>query len=173
VTWVGYELHPETPQGGVALASYLPNAEAMLGYVKTFAESFGIPDLVAPERLVPTRRVLAVATLARERGLLEPLRAIAFDAYWRRGWGLESDDDLRWIAREAGLEAEEAVAAARDPARLGEVAAVRRQALAGGVTGIPTFDFVPAGGAEPIRVVGCQRYEVLADAARRAGAAPR
>ena len=170
---MGYELHPETPAGGLPLASYLPNAEAMLRYVKTFAEGFGIPDLAPPDRLVPTRRVLAAATLARERGLLDPFRAVAFDAYWRRGWGLETDDDLRWIAREAGLDPELAIAAAAEPPRLEAVAAARRLALAAGVTGIPTFDFVSDAGAEPIRVVGCQRYEVLADAARRAGAARR
>jgi 2-hydroxychromene-2-carboxylate isomerase len=140
----------------------------MLRYVKTFATGFGIDDLAPPSRLVPTRRVLAVAGLARDVGRLDVFRELAFDAYWRRGWGLESDEDLRWIAREAGLDAEAAVAAAGDPARLAAVAAARREALAAGVTGIPTFDF--GARAAPIRVVGCQRYEVLADAADRAGA---
>ncbi|BDG06286.1 hypothetical protein AMOR_52820 [Anaeromyxobacter oryzae] len=170
---MGYELHPETPAGGVPLASWLPNADAMLGYVKTFAEGFGIPDLAPPTRLAPTRRVLAVARLAREVGRLDSLRVVAFDAYWRRGWGIESDEDLRWIAREAGVDPQAALAAASDPARLADVAAARREAIAAGVTGVPTFDFVPLAGREPIRVVGCQRYEVLADAARRAGAAHR
>jgi predicted DsbA family dithiol-disulfide isomerase len=40
----------------------------------------------------------------------------------------------------------------------------RAIAVRAGVTGIPTFDIGPS------RVVGCQRYEVLAEAARRAGA---
>ena len=34
---MGYELHPETPPGGVSLSSYLRDAEAMLRYVKEFA----------------------------------------------------------------------------------------------------------------------------------------
>jgi predicted DsbA family dithiol-disulfide isomerase len=161
---VGYELHPETPPGGIPLSEYLPNAEAMLGYVKSFAQGFGIPDLLPPTRLANTRRVLAVGELARREGQLESLRAVAFDAYWRRGWGLETDDDLRWIAREAGLDPDAALAALADPALLASVDAARRQALAAGVTGIPTLEF------GPVRVVGCQRYEVLADAARRAGA---
>ncbi len=41
IEWIGYELHPDTPPGGVPLSSYLPDAEAMLGYVKTFAARFG------------------------------------------------------------------------------------------------------------------------------------
>jgi predicted DsbA family dithiol-disulfide isomerase len=170
LSWVGYELHPETPAGGVALAAHVPHAEAMLGCVKNFAAGFGIVDLVPPPRLVPTRRILAVAQLAREVGRLDALRAVAFDAYWRRGWGLESDEDLGWIAREADLDPAAALAAASDPARLAAVAEARREAIAAGVTGIPTFDFFSAPGRPPLRVVGCQPYEVLADAAVRAGA---
>jgi predicted DsbA family dithiol-disulfide isomerase len=151
--------------GGIPLAAYLPNAEAMLGYVRSFAAGFGIPDLVPPTHLPNTRRALALAELAREEGRLEELRALGFDAYWRRGLGIESDDDLRRMGREIGLDPEAAVAAASEPRLLGRVDAARRRAVEAGVTGIPTFDF-----GDSARVVGCQQYEVLADAARRAGA---
>jgi predicted DsbA family dithiol-disulfide isomerase len=164
VDWVGYELHPATPPGGIPLSEYLSSPEAMLGYVRSFAAGFGIHDLRPPQRLVSTRRALAVAQHARARGRLEPYRAAAFDAYWRLGRGLETDDDLAAIAGEAGLERDAAVAAAADPAALAQVDAARRAAREAGVTGIPTFDI------GPVRVVGCQRYEVLVDAARRAGA---
>jgi predicted DsbA family dithiol-disulfide isomerase len=164
VEWVGYELHPRTPPGGIPIAEYLPDPEAMLGYVRSFAAGFGILDLVPPLRLASTRRALAVAEHARDRGRLDRFRAAAFDAYWRKGRGLESDEDLGALAREAGLDADAAVAAARDAAALGRVDGARRTALEAGVTGIPTFDI----GA--VRVVGCQRYDVLAEAARRAGA---
>jgi predicted DsbA family dithiol-disulfide isomerase len=171
---VGYELHPETPTGGVSLAEWLPNAEAMLGYVRTFAASFGITDLRPPVRLANTRRALAVAQLARAQGRLDAFRDQAFDAYWRRGGGLEADEDLRAIARAAGMDPDAAVVAAADPGLLAQVDAARRAAREAGVTGIPCFDFHADGaGAErglPVRVVGCQRYELLADAARRAGA---
>jgi predicted DsbA family dithiol-disulfide isomerase len=164
VDWVGYELHPETPPGGLPLAEYLRDAEAMLGYVRAFAADFGIADLVPPRVLASTRRVHAVAQRARDLGRLEPFRAAAYDAYWRRGRGLESDDDLAAIAREGGLDPAAAVSAARDEEALARVDASRRAATAAGVRGIPTFDVGPA------RIVGCQRYEVLAEAARRAGA---
>ena len=67
--------------------------------------------------------------------------------------------------------AHQAVRAARDPSLLARVDAARAEALRAGVRGIPTFDFepdAPGGGAS--RVVGCQRYEILADALRKAGA---
>ena len=136
----------------------------MSGYVRDFAAGFGIADLVPPRRLASTRRVLAVAQRARDEGRLEPLRVAAFDAYWRRGRGVETDEELVALAREAGLEPRAAVAAASEPSVLARVDAARREAAAAGVTGIPTFDFGPT------RIVGCQRYEVLAEAARRAGA---
>jgi predicted DsbA family dithiol-disulfide isomerase len=161
---VGYELHPRTPPGGIPLAEYLRAPAEMLGYVKSFAAGFGIADLAPPLRLASTRRALAAAEHARDAGRLEGFRAAAFDAYWRRGRGLESDAELSAIAEEAGVEPARALAAAEDPAMLARVDAARLAAREAGVTGIPTFEF----GAS--RVVGCQRYEVLAEAARRAGA---
>ena len=164
VDWVGYELHPETPPGGLPVAAVVRDAEAMSGYVRAFAAGFGISDLVPPTRLASTRRIHAVAQRARDEGRLEAFRVAAYDAYWRRGRGLESDDELAAVAREAGLDPGPAVAAAVDLAALARVDAARREARAAGVTGVPTFDLGSA------RIVGCQRYEVLADAARRAGA---
>jgi predicted DsbA family dithiol-disulfide isomerase len=168
---VGYELHPDTPPGGVALSSYLRDADAMLRHVKEFAAGFGIADLRPPERLANTRRAMAAARRASQEGRLEAFSSAAYDAYWRRGEGLESDEQIAAIARAAGVSPEAAVAAASDPALLALVDAARRAALAAGVTGIPTFDFAPAAGASGAgsRVVGCQRYEVLAEAVRRAG----
>ncbi len=168
---MGYELHPETPPGGVAVSAYLPDADATFRYVKEFAAGFGIDDLSSPARLANTRRAMAAARRAREVGRLEAFSAAAYDAYWRRGAGIESDAELAAIAREAGVDPDVAVAAASDPALLSVVDAARRAAISAGVTGIPTFDFAPGPGTSGAgaRVVGCQRYEVLADAVRRAG----
>jgi predicted DsbA family dithiol-disulfide isomerase len=169
---VGYELHPDTPPGGVALSDWLRGADAMLRYVREFAAGFGIGDLAPPSRLANTRRALAASERARDAGAHEPFFAEAYDAYWRRGEGIESDAELADVARRAGLDPAAAVAAAADPALLARVDRARRAALAAGVTGIPTFDVAPAAGeaGAPSRVVGCQRYEVLAEAVRRAGA---
>jgi predicted DsbA family dithiol-disulfide isomerase len=155
------------------IAEHLRDAEGAHAYVRSFAAGFGIVDLSPPSRLANTRRALAVAEHARDVGRLEAFNAAAYDAYWRRGEGIESDDELAAIARTAGLDAGAAVRCAHDPGLLARVDAARREALRAGVTGIPTFDFEPdePGGARVAsRVVGCQRYDVLAEAARRAGA---
>ena len=163
--WRGFELHPSTPKGGLPLQRLFPGRDLgqMHEGTKRFAARFGVTNFQPPQRLQNSRRALAVAEWARATGRLEPFRAAAFDAHWRRGKDLEADADLRDIATAAGLNPDEALAAADDPAWLSGVDAKQADARALGVSGIPTFFF----GEQEI--VGCQPYEVLAAAADRAG----
>jgi predicted DsbA family dithiol-disulfide isomerase len=163
--WRGFELHPTTPRGGVSLSRLFPGAALPSLHARTrhFAARFGVTDFSPPDVLQNTRRALAVAELARDRGRLEPFRAAAFEGYWRQGKNLEDDGDLGALAVAAGLDREEALGAADDPAFLARVDDKQADARQGGITGIPTF--VIAGE----EVVGCQPYEALADAALRAG----
>ncbi len=146
------------------MSSVVPDAGAMLGYLRSFAAGFGIRDVVQPRVLANTRRALAVAHHSRGAGRLDAFRAAAFDAYWRRGGGLQTDDELAAVSLEAGLDVAAAVAAATDRSALALVDEARRTALAAGVTAIPTFD------VGNLRVVGCRPYDVLADAVRHGGA---
>jgi predicted DsbA family dithiol-disulfide isomerase len=167
--WHGFELHPETPRGGMPLTelfrgAHLPSLHAR---TKAFGAQFGVRDFDPPDRLRNTRRALAMAEYARDHGVLEAFRKAAFDAHWRRGKDLEADADLREIAESVGLPAGAALRAADDRVMLERVDARQAAARKSGVSGIPTFDF------ENVRVSGCQPLEVLAEAARRAGAKPR
>ena len=142
----------------------------MLGWVKGFAAGFGIRDLRSPQRLASTRRALAVAEHARDAGRLERFRAAAFDAYWREGVTSTWRRDLAHAARAAGLDPRRSRrlrtwARSRGWTRPG-VRPAKRASPA-----YPRSTSRAGGGARPAaRVVGCQPYEVLADAARRAGA---
>ena len=133
---------------------------------RQFASRFGVTSFNPPNDLHNTRRALAIAELARDRGRLEPFRSAAFEAHWRLGKNLEDDADLAAIAVGAGLPEDEALRAADDPAILARVDQKQDEARRSGVTGIPTFIIA---GEE---VVGCQPYKVLAAAAERAGVAP-
>ena len=137
----------------------------MREHLLKFAAQFGITDLALPDRSPNTRRALAIAELARDKGVLPKYRDLAMDAHWRRGMNLESDADLRAIAAEAGLDPDEAIAASSDPKYLGRIDARRQEANARGVTGIPTFVIGNRG------VVGCQPFEVLAEFVEAAGGA--
>src|SRR5947209_13850199 len=110
-------------------------AEAMRARMAQFAASFGVTEMKHPLRLPNTRRALAVAELARERGLLDAYRDSAMRAHWQDGMDLEKDEDLAEVARRAGLDAREAVEASRDPRYLERVARIREEAHELGVTG--------------------------------------
>lgn len=172
VDWRGFPLHPRTPKGGMPLSALFPAARvpALKEHMRQFAARFGVTGIVHPEHIPNTRRVLAMAEWARAQGRLEEFRRAGMEAHWRGGNGLESDADLRAVAESVGLPGDAALAGADDPRYLAEVDARILEAQEAGVTGIPTFVFVSASGAEEV-VVGCQPYEVLAAAAVRAGAA--
>lgn len=167
--WYGFELHPQTPPGGMPLSHLFPGAPLPALHERTqrFAASFGVENLKPPSWLSNSRMALAIAEHARDAGLLLPFKKAALDAHWRREKNLENADDLRAIAAEAGLEPERALAAASDPALLARVDERQAVAKQNGVRGIPTFVF----GREA--VVGCQPYEALLSAAQRAGAQAR
>lgn len=163
--WHGFELHPETPPGGMSLNVLFPGADlkALHARTKAFAAQFGVTDFQPPDRLVNTRRALAIAELARENGVLEQYRHAALDAHWRKSQNLEDDAVLGSLAASAGLDPGAALIAADSPVYLERVDARQAEARRQGVTGIPTLILGDQ------RIVGCQPYEVLAHAARRAG----
>ena len=133
-------------------------------YMEHFAASFGIHDMRPPDRLPNTRRALAVAEYARDEGKLDAFRDLAMRANWVACKDLEDDRDLGELAATAGLDPNAAIEAAGSDRYLQRVDDLREEACGMGITGIPTFIM------RNQRVVGCQPYEVVADAARNAGA---
>lgn len=164
--WHGFELHPSTPRGGMPLSRLFPGVDLRSMHERTrrFGARFGVIGFEPPDRLQNSRRALAVAELARDRGVLDAYRAAVFDGHWRRGMNLEGDADLGAVAASVGLPADEALAAADAPELLARVDARQDEARAVGVTGIPTFIIGDEG------VVGCQPYEALEAFALDAGA---
>jgi predicted DsbA family dithiol-disulfide isomerase len=142
-------------------------ARRMGEYLLLFAASFDVTGLKVHERSPNTRAALAVAEYARGQGRLHEFRRAAMDAHWLRGEDLEDRAVLARCAEAAGLDPAAAVAAVDDPVMKARVDAMGREAAQAGVTGIPTFLI---GGK---RVVGCQPYELLAEAAEEAGAVRR
>lgn len=182
--WLGFELHPETPRGGVPLTRLFPAAaiEGMHARLREAAAGFGV-TMETPGHLPNTRRALALAEQAREIGRLHDAREAAMRAHWREGRNIEEDEVLASIATAAGLDPAIAVPATEDPRWQGRVDAMREEAMAWGVSGIPTFFLLPDGwslegaatwtGPRPARVVGCQPIAHLRQAARQAGATAR
>jgi predicted DsbA family dithiol-disulfide isomerase len=163
--WHGFELHPETPPGGMPLGALFPGTDLKVLHARTreFAAQFGVTGFEPPDRLVNTRRALAIAELARDQGALGKYRQAALDAHWRRGQNLEDDGVLKALAQIAGLDPAAALAAADSPEYLGCVDSRQLQAKRQGVTGIPTLNVGDQW------IVGCQPFEPMARAVERAG----
>ena len=164
VEWLGYELHPETPRGGLSTIKLLgPSRAAAAGpYIKQFAQKLDV-EIGIPDHVSNTRRVLAMTEYARDHGQLVAFRDVAMEAHWLHGKNLESDEDLREIASRVGLNPDEALAAGDSETYLQRVDAVRAQAATNRITAIPTFLFGDR------RVVGCQSYDAVKKVASQAG----
>ncbi len=180
--WRGFQLHPATPRGGIALGQLLRGADVtvMQAQMKAFAATFGV-RMGQPAHVANTRRALAAAEHARDAGQLHPFRHAVMDAYWNCGQDIELDNTLAGAATSAGLDPAALVAAADDPAMQARVDEMGAEAAKWGVTGVPTYFLLPDGwgldqpppapdAPHPVRVVGCQPWESVVVAARRAGA---
>lgn len=155
--WHGFELHPGTPKGGLPLTALFRGVDlpSLHARTRTFAETFGVMDFRPPDWLYRTRRALAAAELARERGQLEAFRGAAFDACFRQHRNIEDDDTLIHIAEAANLPSADVLTAADDPTYTARIDERQLQARTAGVSGIPTFVLGDR------RAVGCQPYEAL------------
>ena len=131
----------------------------MRDYMTKFAAQFGVEDFRQPDRIPNTRRALALAEVAKDEGKLDVYRARAFEAHWRDAMNLENDDDLRTIARDAGLSRWKP-----DEEHFDRIDDIRDEAGRLGIQGIPTFVIHNLG------LSGCQPFDVLAQFAEQAGA---
>lgn len=166
VEWRGFELHPELPPGGTSLQHLFPGEkiEAMHEHLLKLAAHFGVDGMKLSLHVPNTRRILALAEVARDQGKLEELRRAAMDAHWLDGRDLEDERELYKIAAAAGLSSDSVKLAATDPTYLARIDATRQEAESLGVSAIPTFLLGDYG------VVGCQPFAVLDQLAAAAGA---
>jgi len=174
--WRGFELHPKTPVGGMAISELFRGVdmEVMKARMRVFAAGFGVMNMASHSRLPNTRRALAVAELARDEGQLHPFRHAVMAAHWEQARDIEDLDVLAELAADVGLDPDAARAAADAPEYLGRIAVIRKESQLIGVPGIPTFIFGTPGGPIPATsAVGCQPSEPLAAAAEKAGARKR
>lgn len=160
MTWLPFELHPDTPQETIPLTEYFGHlSPAQIGQMhaglKARADELGLP-FSPPPILANTRKALALAEYARDQGKLEALHTPLFQAYFVKGQNLADEEVLREVAASAGLEPDAALAAIADgqyEERLDQYAA---QARSYGITGVPTFII-----NNKYKIVGAQPYERL------------
>ena len=109
-----------------------------------------------PEVIPNTKLALQLTELARDRDLHEPFHRRLMDAYWTEGTNIGDPGELRRLAGEVGLPAEDVEQTIADgDAYLARVLESTRHAQSIGINGIPAFVLdrrLLISGAQPIEV---------------------
>lgn len=168
INWRGFELHPEIPVGGMAVGDYFSpdRAKKMRVYLLEFAKRFNV-EITFTDHMPSTKRALAMAEYAREKGPLLTFKTNAMAAYWKLGKDLENEQVLQELAECSSLDPVEALNASLDTEYLQRIQKIRSEANAKGVNGIPTMLF------KDWIVVGCQSYDTIVTAGLKAGMMPK
>ena len=142
VVWLPFMLHPEYPAEGIPLAELHARYGIGTGDADPLRERFAAAGLEynRPDVVPNTRTALRVTELAREVDLHDAFHDRLMDAYWSEAVNVGDDDELRRLAAEVGLPADEVERTIADPAAYADlVDDSTRQAQSMGVNGIPAF----------------------------------
>jgi predicted DsbA family dithiol-disulfide isomerase len=142
LVWLPFDLHPEYPPEGIALADLHRRYGIGVGEEDPLRARFEAAGLSynRPEVVPNTRLALRLSELARERGIHEQLHDRLMDAYWSEATNIGDADELRRLSNEVGLDAADVERVIADPdAYLDVVEGSTQQAHSFGINAIPAF----------------------------------
>ena len=142
VVWLPFDLHPEYPPEGIPLADLHRRYGIGVGERDPLRDRFAAAglDYNRPEVVPNTRLALRMSELARERGLHQPFHDRLMDAYWSEATNIGDQDELRRLATEVGLDAQDVERVLADTsAYLDLVEGSTREAFSIGINGVPAF----------------------------------
>jgi predicted DsbA family dithiol-disulfide isomerase len=96
-------------------------------------------EIHVPRHQPRSTLALALHSLAEEEGRGRAYRAAAHHAFFIEGLDISDEGVLREVAKDCGLDADSAIAAAWDLDRISGLGAVREEARRIGVHGVPTI----------------------------------
>lgn len=157
VTWLGFELHPETPTQGLSMAERFPDRDLTKMYdaLNARGAELGL-DIKPVEVLSNSRLALEAAEFARDQGRFASFHAAVFDAYFGQGLDIGRFRVLRQVATDLGLDTAALREALEHKTYAERLSAVRDQALEQELTGLPTFVV-----NDRHRIVGAQPLEAF------------
>ena len=162
VVWLPFDLHPEYPPEGIPLEDLHRRYGIGVGERDPLEDRFAAVGLEynRPDVVPNTRLALRLTELARERGLHERFHDRLMDAYWSESTNVGDPDELRRLAAEVGLAADDVERVIGDPsAYLDVVEGSTRQANAIGINAIPAFLI-----DQRLIVLGAQPLEIFRQA---------
>lgn len=136
VEWLPYELRPAPKPLLEPRGDHLRTDWTRQVYRRALAQRVEIHlPRYQPRSTLP----LAACLWAGEQGRLRAFKHALYEAFFCEGEDIATDSEIARAAERAGLPADEAVRAAYDPEGIGRLHAIRREADAAGVAGVPTL----------------------------------
>jgi predicted DsbA family dithiol-disulfide isomerase len=155
--WVGYELHAETPEGGVLLAERFPDHdfdeffEELRIKGRRYGCEFGNVTLLSN-----SRKALEAAELARDHGRHDVFHAMVFRAYFGEGRDIGETAVLLDVAAQAGLDQDELCKVLSEGRYAKRLKMARAEGDRHHVQVLPTFVF-----SDMQRIVGVRPIETF------------
>ena len=136
--WKGFEIHPETPPGGVPLSKFSPEMVASLeSRIRILADEIGL-EMRMPEALSNSRLALQGAEFASEAGKADEYHEAVFTAYFQRARDIGDIETLLDIAREIGLDPASFRSSLESGEHFPALRASVREAHSMGLSGVPS-----------------------------------
>jgi predicted DsbA family dithiol-disulfide isomerase len=150
-TWVSYEIHPETPAGGVRLERLFgPGYREMQSGIALRCRELGL-SFQPSEVLSNSRLAVEAAEFARDAGKHDVFHRAVLAAYFAQSLDIGDAEVLRGLAEEIGLDGAALAGELAAGRYSGRRASASAEAAKLAVTGVPTFIFDGR-----TRVVGAQ-----------------
>jgi predicted DsbA family dithiol-disulfide isomerase len=162
IEWLGFEIHPETPQEGMPLIKMFPRAdvESMTRRLNSMGDPFGI-TFQKIVNISNSRLSLEAGEFAKAQGRFDEFHHAVFQAYFSQGKNIGNIDILAQIGIGSGLD----ISALRNALETGkyrkQLEEAKETAAGLSVTAAPTFIINDAE-----RIVGAQPIEVFRERLR-------
>jgi predicted DsbA family dithiol-disulfide isomerase len=156
VEWLGFEIHPDTPQAGMPLSTMFPQLDTqnMFHHLRVMSAPYGIA-FADISRISNSRLSIEASEFAKENGMFDQFHRTLFLAYFSQGMDIGNIEVLAQIGHESGLDRVALAQALQTGKYRPLIEHMRKEASSLGVTAAPTFiiegrDWII--GAQPIEV---------------------
>jgi predicted DsbA family dithiol-disulfide isomerase len=157
VEWLGFEIHPDTPQEGMPLSTMFPQLDLqnMFRHLRAMAAPYGI-TFADVSRISNSRVSLEASEFAKDQGKFDQFHGALFQAYFSQGMDIGNLEVLAQIGHESGLDRDTLAQALQTGKYRPRTENMRKEAARLGMTSVPTFII-----EDRDRIVGAQPIEVF------------
>jgi len=162
IEWLGFEIHPETPQEGMPLIKMFPRADvdSMTRRLNSMGDPFGL-TFRKIVNISNSRLSLEAGEFSKDHGRFNEYHHAVFQAYFSEGKDIGDIGVLAQVGQDSGLDAATLRSALKTGEYRKQLEQVKSDAASLGVTAAPTFIINNAD-----RIVGAQPIEVFRERLR-------